>query len=435
LTLRELLRNLPASPDVREGVRDAKGQLVRHFTFLPPPELARLFAVPPQPFDRHSAPDVLRLALGATLYSPATRATLADDALRAARIGATSQVWCLEDAIAHDEVDDAQVNVVQQLRALADHAAAGDLPLLFVRVRTPEQVLEIAEQVGPAIGVLAGFVLPKIGPNAAGERFLRALVTASRRTGTHLYGMPVLEHEDLAWNETRRQHLSALRALFDSYRDHVLAVRVGGTDLCGLFGLRRDADTTIWDVAVVRDALADVVNTFGRRGDYSVSGAVWEHFRSPGRMFKPQLRETPFERRGHESLRLQLLHEDSDELVREVLLDRANGFTGKTVIHPLHVGMVNALHAVTREEHDDALTVLASRERGGVARSAAGNKMNEVGPHTLWAEQVVARAGVFGVLAQAEAVIDLLESGRRAVEQTFGSTAHDQRGRVMPVQR
>jgi citrate lyase beta subunit len=258
-----------------------------------------------------------------------------------------------------------------------------------------------------------------MSPDASGRAFLDAVVEASGSCGVLQYAMPVLEHEDLAWAESRREHLAGLRALFDSYPEHVLAVRVGGTDLCGLFGLRRDADTTIWDVAVVRDALGDVINIFGRRGDYTVTGPVWEHLHSPARLFKPQLRQTPFQRRGSESLRDQLLSEDSDALLREVLLDRANGFTGKTVIHPLHVSIVNALQAVTREEHDDALSVLASQRRGGVLRSAAGNKMNEVGPHRLWAEQVVARAGVYGVLAQADGVIDLIEAGWRAVESTF----------------
>lgn len=398
---------------------------MRHFPFLPEQDLATLFAVPPQRFDRHSPAEVLRLALGATLYSPGTRLTLADDARRAARIGATSQVWCLEDAIAHDDVAMAQANVARQLRVLSHPTNTERTPLLFVRVRTPEQILALTEQAGAGIGQLTGFVLPKIAPDETGERYLQALVTASEVAGQHLYGMPVLEHDELAWTETRRPHLQGLRALFDAYRAHVLTVRVGGTDLCGLFGLRRDADTTIWDVAVVRDALADVVNTFGRRGDYTISGPVWEHFHSPDRLFKPQLRQTPFQRTGRNRLRQQLLHDDTDELLREVLLDRANGFTGKTVIHPTHVSIVNALHAVSREEHDDALTVLASRERGGVARSAAGNKMNEMGPHGLWAEQVVARAAVYGVLARHDAVIDLLEHGRRAAERAYVARSED----------
>jgi citrate lyase beta subunit len=398
---------------------------VRHFPFLAEQDLASLFAAPPRQFDRHSPPDVLRFALGATLYSPGTRLTLADDARRAARIGATSQVWCLEDAIAHDEVMTAQANVARQLRELSHQSRSEEVPLLFVRVRTPEQILELTEQAGVGIRQLTGFVVPKIAPDTTGERYLEALVTASQAAGQHLYGMPVLEHDDLAWHETRRAHLEGLRALFDAFRAHVLTVRVGGTDLCGLFGLRRDAGTTIWDIAVVRDALADVVNTFGRRCDYTISGPVWEHFISPDRLLKPQLRQTPFQRSGRLRLRQQLLRDDMDELLREVLLDQANGFTGKTVIHPTHVSIVNTLQAVSREEHDDALTVLSARDRGGVARSGAGNKMNEMGPHGLWAQQVVARAGVYGVLKNEDSIIDLLEHGRRTAERAYAAPSGD----------
>lgn len=383
---------------------------MRHFDFLSEDERRSLFAVAPMGFDRDSPPSVLAVGLGASLYTPATRRRLADDARRAAAIGATSQVWCLEDAIAHEDVAKAQVNVVAQLTELQrEHEAR--LPLLFVRVRSPQQIIEITQDAGGATRQLTGFVLPKIAPDAVGESFLRALVTASEIAGQRMYGMPVLEHEHLAWNETRQEHLRNLRAMFDAYRDNVLALRVGGTDLCGLFGLRRDRDTIIWDVAVVRDVLADVLNTFARSGGYTCTGPVWEHFSGPDRLFKPQLRATPFEKGGRMRLRQQLLRADADGLLREVLLDRANGFHGKSVIHPSHVAIVNTLHAVSLEEYDDARPVVASRHLGGVVPSSAGNKMNEMGPHGLWAEQVLARAQVYGVLAKPDAVVELLQRG------------------------
>ena len=385
-----------------------------HFRHLDEPLRERLFAVPPQRFGRTSGRDVLGLALGATLYSPGTRPTLAADALRAASVGATSQVWCLEDAIAHSDVPAAQANVVRQLAELGDDAL-----LLFVRVRTPEQLLEVVRDAGPHVQRLTGFVLPKFAPGPEGEAWMQSLEAASDVAGATVYGMPVLEHEDLAWIETRTAHLAGVRALLDAHRERVLAVRVGGTDLCGLFGLRRDSDTTIWEVAVVRDMLADVLNVFARRGDHLVSGPVWEHFASPERLFRTRLRTTPFQRHKVERMRDRLVRDDVDELLREVVLDRANGFTGKTVIHPTHVSVVNALHAVTREEYDDALTVLAGRASGGVVRSPSGGKMNEIGPHGLWAEQVAARASLFGVLADSDGVVELLDAGWRAAQAAY----------------
>ncbi len=393
---------------------------MRHFGYLTPDEVATMFAVAPEPFDRDSPASTLALALGATLYSPGTRPTLADDAARAATIGATSQVWCLEDSIADADVEMALANVVRQLTTVTSRQQSGeDFPLLLVRVRSPQQITEIATRAGPAIHGLTGFVLPKFTPDTTGTRFLAALRDASDIAGIRLYGLPVLEHPDLAFLETRRTHLVGVRGLLDAHRDQILSVRVGATDLCGLFGLRRDADTTIWDVAVVRDMLADVINVFGRRSSYVVSGPVWEHFSGSERLFKPMLRMTPFEREGQSTLRMKIVREDKDELLREVALDRANGFTGKTVIHPTHVSVVNALAPLAREEYDDALAIAAARHHGGASKSTSGTRMNEVRPHTLWAEQVLARAAVYGVLADSGHVVDLLERGRAVAEVAY----------------
>ena len=390
---------------------------MRHFDYLSSAQRSALFAVPPRPVRRDGDPRALALALGATFYSPGTRADLPDDARRAAGIGTTSHVWCLEDAIPHDAVEWAHANIVASLQRLTDRQR---LPLLFVRVRSPEQVLTVTERAGDAARHLTGFVLPKFAPGDEGACYLQAVAQASATAGRRLYAMPVLEHEHLAWHETRSAHLLGVRALLDAAREQVLAVRVGGTDLSGLFGLRRDSDTTIWDVAVVRDMLADVVNVFGRRGDYVVSGPVWEHFAGNDRLFKSQLRQTPFENQRSLRLHSQLVRDDVDELLREVALDRANGFSGKTVIHPTHVSVVNALQAVSRDEYDDALVVLAQRHTGGVVRSPSGGKMNELGPHSLWAEQVVARAGVYGVLAGPDGVVALLDAGWRAAQAAYG---------------
>ena len=390
---------------------------MRHFSYLSLPDRDELFSVPPQEVGLDSEPSALAMALGATLYSPGTRPSLAADARRAASIGCTSVVWCLEDSISDVDVAAAQVNVVAQLRLLP--ALAGEpLPMVFVRVRRAQQITEITEAVGAAGGRLCGFVLPKFTPDRAGTEYLSALGQASAHAGRTLYGLPVLEHPELAWTETRRAHLSGLRELLDAHREQVLMIRVGATDLCGLFGLRRDRETTIWDVDVVREILVDIANTFARRGDYTCSGGVWEHFTGPERLFKPQLRSTPFERRGRSPLRAEMLRTDADALLREVSQDRVNGFHGKTVIHPSHVGVVNALHAVSREEHDDALAVLSSAA-GGARRSTGGNRMNEGRPHRLWAEQVLARAAAFGVLSTEGALIELLQRGSAVARAAY----------------
>jgi citrate lyase beta subunit len=91
-----------------------------------------------------------------------------------------------------------------------------------------------------------------------------------------------------------------------------------------------------------------------------------------------------------------LVTNDVDGLIREIVLDRANGLTGKTVIHPSHVSAVHALSVVPHEEFSDASDILESEE-AGVRASGYRNKMNEMRPHRRWAERIRDRAEVFGV--------------------------------------
>ena len=102
-------------------------------------------------------------------------------------------------------------------------------------------------------------------------------------------------------------------------------------------------------------------------------------------MFKPQLRESPFVAHSERALRAELIAKDLDGLIREIALDKANGLTGKAVIHPDQVAAVHALSVVTHEEYSDAIDILGTRCAGGVTRSAYRNKMNESKPHAAWA--------------------------------------------------
>ena len=46
---------------------------MRHFGYLSASDTDALFEVPPEPFRRDSGPELLSVALGATLYMPADR--------------------------------------------------------------------------------------------------------------------------------------------------------------------------------------------------------------------------------------------------------------------------------------------------------------------------------------------------------------------------
>jgi citrate lyase beta subunit len=385
---------------------------MRHFDHLSAEDEQRLFSVAPRPFTAEDGNAVLAQSLGATLYSPATRPELAKDIARQRAAGVMSVVVCLEDAVADDDVEAAQRNAIEQLRDLA--AREPDGPLVFVRVRAPAQIAAVVDGLGDDLPVLAGFVLPKFTPRT-GPDLLAAVVAASAASGRMLRAMPVLESPELAHAESRLSALLGIRDLLAEHREHVLAVRIGATDLSSAYGLRRSPELTVYDIRVVADAIADIVNVFARAdgSGYVVTGPVWEYFPSPERMFKPQLRQSPFIEHEERSLRATLIARDLDGLIREVVLDRANGLTGKTVIHPSHVAAVHALSVVTHEEYQDAVDVL-SRTGGGVAASASQNKMNESGPHATWAARIVERARVFGVARPETSFVDLLGAGLAA---------------------
>ncbi|MDQ0388020.1 citrate lyase beta subunit [Streptomyces sp. DSM 42143] len=385
---------------------------MRHFGQIAPEVRKRLFYQEPCTFTADSPSRLLSTALGATLYSPATRPRLADDILKQAARGVVSMVLCLEDSIDDADVPVGEENLVRQLNDLAKRSDT-DVPLLFVRVRTPEQIPDLVRRLGPAVRMLSGFVLPKF-TETRGMPFLEALSAAESATGQRLFAMPVLESPDLLYRESRVQTLEGIFRAVDKYRDRVLALRLGVTDFCSSYGLRRGPDMTAYDVQIVASVIADVVNMLARADGtgFTVTGPVWEYFRVQERMFKPQLRQSPFLEVEAVELRSKLIEHAMDGLLREISLDRANGLLGKTCIHPSHVLPVHALSVVSHEEFTDAQDILRpERGGGGVLRSAYTNKMNEVKPHRAWAERTLLRAEVFGVANEDIGFVELLAAG------------------------
>ncbi|MFD5521071.1 HpcH/HpaI aldolase/citrate lyase family protein [Streptomyces sp. NPDC127066] len=386
---------------------------MRHFGHVTPVERQRLFHREPGVFTSDSPARVLAAALGATLYSPATRPTLADDIVKQTTRGVVSMVLCLEDSIDDSEVVGAEENLVRQFTDLAGRPDTGEPPLLFVRVRHPEQIPDLVRRLGPAARLLSGFVMPKF-TEERGTPFLEALTAAEAESGRRLFAMPVLESPELLYRESRMETLEGISRTVDKYRDRVLALRLGVTDFCSSYGLRRAPDMTAYDVQVVASVIADVVNMLGRADGtgFTVTGPVWEYFRVQERIFKPQLRRSPFLEGEAEELRERLLEHAMDGLLREIALDQANGLMGKTCIHPSHVLPVHALSVVSHEEFSDAQDILRpERGGGGVLRSAYTNKMNEVKPHRAWAERTLLRAEVFGVAHEDIGFVELLTAG------------------------
>lgn len=370
-----------------------------YFDYLSREQKQRIFYIPPEELD--AGKETLAYALGAIIYMPANSMAiqkLIDNEIP----GLVSTVLCLEDGVDDREVDFAEENLALQLKTLLfQKEKGGCIPFIFVRVRNVEQFKRLTEKLGPTLSVLSGFVFPKFD-TAVGFEYFEHLAELNGQIGKTLYGMPILEGPGVIHLESRAGQLLKIKDLLDRYKDLVLNVRMGATDLSGLYGLRRSPELTVYDIEVIRDFIADLVNVFGRPCDgYVISGPVWEYFSSGFRILKPQLRQTPFrEHFGKDGKRLRqdLLCRYIDGLIREVMFDKANGLIGKTVIHPSHILPVQALYTVTHEEYCDARDILDNDGYGGVTKSIYNNKMNESKPHTNWARKIMTLSRIYGVL-------------------------------------
>lgn len=365
------------------------------------------FVKAPIEFNKYTDRDTLQYCLGATLYMPGTKDIR--EKIVKHELPVTSFVMCCEDAIKEEDLPKAEQNILDTMDFFADEIEAGrlsinDIPLIFVRVRNPEQFKSFAGRMTKKqASVLTGFNFPKFNSkNALGV--LRTLVEVNSRLGVILYGMPILEGPEVAFVESRNQELLLLRNILEPYKNLILNIRVGGTDMSSLFGVRRGINSTVYDIMPVRDALSDVLNFFNRYSDYCVSAAVWEYFRA----YKDDDIDDVIKRNFHNALIKgeDIVNPAIDGLLKEVLIDRANGFVGKTIIHPTHAKFVNAMFSVVEEEYNDAIQILNTS--GGVIKSEGGGKMNEIGPHHRWAEKIVKRAEVYGVVKNEDSVLGLV---------------------------
>lgn len=387
---------------------------MRHFDHLSDNVRDVLFGHQPEHVADDATPAEIGSWLGATLYVPAGRPTVVEDLARRRREGALAAVIDFEDSMTDSDAVDARPRAARLLAELAH--SHEDLPFIFLRLRRPSDIAATLELADAVPGRLAGFVFPKFDPATTGPEALEVLASSSALVGRRLVGMPILESAALAQIETRREFLTATSALVAG-SNSIACIRIGAADIAGVFGLRRTSDTTIYDIKVVADVIADVVNTFVRplSSAIPVSGPVWEHFVQAGRILKPQLRATPFVEHAASGIREAMVRTGLDSLLSEINLDRLNGLWGKTVIHPSHVGVVHALSVVSDEEFQDAVSIVARESDGGAHASPAGNKMNEVRPHLSWARNTLRRARVFGVARAGVDFVDfLLEAGALA---------------------
>ena len=294
---------------------------------------------------------IIPAALGATLYVPATRSDLIAIATGAKYPNLRSVVFCMEDAVRPQDVPLALLNLKQlfaYLRAEGMARKAG--PTLFVRPRDDDMLSQIMQLPGAAL--IDGIVIPKATADSV-PSYVAVMPF------DHHYIMPTIETRDAfdLWQMRRlREQLIVLQ-------HRVLAVRIGGNDLLKLLGARRSAKRTAYE-GPLGPIIASLATTFLPWG-FAMSAPVFEH-----------------------------LH-NTALLKEEVERDLEHGLLSKTAIHPLQVDIIHDAYRVLETESNAAHALGAEN---APAVFAMNDAMCEPSTHEPWAESILKRASLFGIV-------------------------------------
>lgn len=331
-------------------------------------------------FDKNSEKEVLQYAVGGLLYMPGTNVKIAKKILAKEDPNMKSMVLCLEDSIGDSVVEQAEECVKNTLSELKSAIDAGtfsvsELPLIFIRVREFGQMTRLVKKCGIAISVITGFVIPKFNKENS-LNYIKEFEQILDTVKFPLYLMPIIESRNVMYKPTRLENLCYIYNVLKPISDNVLCIRVGGTDFCNIYGIRRPINATIWDISVVSDCISDIINIFAT--DYVVSGPTWEFFEN-----KENVSDTAW----------------SEGLKKELSLDRLNGIIGKTCIHPSQVPFVQQSLIVSESDYDNALQVLnlSSQSFIGVKKGTNGNQMNEAKTHINWAKKIFSLSCIYGI--------------------------------------
>ncbi|VWD02259.1 MULTISPECIES: HpcH/HpaI aldolase/citrate lyase family protein [Burkholderia] len=290
-------------------------------------------------------------ALGATLYMPATRSDILDVVSGTRLPELRSLVVCLEDAVAAIDVDSALANLralLMNIDARGGRAESG--PLLFVRPRDAAMAAVLNDW--PLMKHVDGFVVPKLT--------LRSLSSWENAVShPDLYLMPTLETADVYDPGAMVELGSALKA---NLNRRIIALRIGGNDLMGCLGLRRNPATTLYStpLSYVIPMLAGIMGAQG----FALTAPVFEQLATP-----------------------HLLNE-------ELELDIAHGLVGKTAIHPSQIRIIQEALRVSLEDFNCA-TLIVNEAAPAVFKH--NDAMCEPATHYKWAVNILERAKWHGV--------------------------------------
>lgn len=299
-------------------------------------------------------------ALGATLYMPATRPDITDVVMGRKLPELRSVVICLEDAVAESDIVDALQDLRDVLRRVGQwNGRPENGPLVFVRPRDAAMAAVLNEW--PEIRWIDGFVIPKLTLSNMSD-WQRAVTNPS------LALMPTLETKEVYSPNAMAELGEALKL---ELGERIIALRIGGNDLMGCLGLRRNPATTLYQTPMgyVIPMLAGILGAQG----FSLTAPVFEQI-------------------------------STSELLREELsLDIAHGLVGKTAIHPAQIRVIQDAFRVSIDDLNCAKLIVNDT---APAVFKHGDAMCEPATHYHWATKIIERAQWHGVKAAESAQVE-----------------------------
>ena len=311
-------------------------------------------------------------SVGPLMYCPANKTTIASS-LTNNRFGTNfSLALCLEDTINDNFVEEAEMNLINSLHEIYNVNQKDELPLpnIFIRVREHQQIHRLFEKLGSCHELVKGIIVPKFSLDNA-DLYIDSLIRLNNSLSRPMYLMPIYESANIIDKRYRYNNLYQLKDKLDDIESLVLNVRVGGNDLCHLFGFRRGINESIHSIRPISDLFSDIITVYGQ--NYVISGPVWEYYSGEGW---------------------------DTGLEAEIKDDILCGFTGKTVIHPNQIPIVNNAYKVTRQNYNDALSILNWDDSNPslVIGNSTRERMNEYKTHINWAEKTKFLAEHYGII-------------------------------------
>ena len=285
------------------------------------------------------------LALGGTLFIPASHSSLNTIVNEQKYSGLKSVVIDFEDGLESKMFEDAMSVLDSVLKNISTLS-----PYVFLRARDSEHLEELL--LLNTISAVTGFVLAKFSLRNA-DTYLELL------QDKEFYIMPSIEGSELF----NHQELQQLKEKILTNKQKVLLVRFGLEDMLRQLGMRRKCDESIFDFSSTSSVIGNFIATFKSAG-FGVSGGVYPCFK------------------------------DREGFTQDVQRDLKEGLFSKTIIHPSQIETINGLYRVSKKEFDEADEIVSSSSN----LFSQNNKMVELITMEPHSQSILQRASIYGVI-------------------------------------